>query len=347
MKKLWRLSIILAVTGVLMGLFWVTKEWRAFLERPLRVKQEGVQIIIPRGMTVYALASELAQQEIVRHPYFLVWLARWEGKARHIKAGEYHIKPGMTPSQFLDQIVDGKVVHYALTIVEGWSFRQLMDSVRADTRLEHRLDRLSDGEIMERLGYLGQHPEGQFYPDTYHYVRGTTDLEYLQRAYRTMERRLKAEWQTRVPDLPYKSAYEALIMASVIEKETAIPEERSKIAGVMVRRLKLGMRLQADPTVIYGLGQTFDGNLRRRDLKADTPYNTYRRSGLPPTPIAMPGGDAIHAALHPAPGNYLYFVAKGDGSHYFSTTLKEHNRAVRRYQLKPHYLLSSQREVDQ
>jgi UPF0755 protein len=217
--------------------------------------------------------------------------------------------------------------------VEGWTFRQLLSALRRHEAVRDTLDGLSDEAIMARLGYPGKHPEGRFLPETYQFPRGTSDLEFLRRAYDGMQRALAAAWQGRAEDLPLDSPHEALVLASIVEKETGLASERARIAGVFVRRLRRGMRLQTDPTVIYGLGEAFDGNLRRRDLAADTPYNTYTRAGLPPTPICLPGKAAIEAVMHPAHGTSLYFVARGDGSHQFSDTLEAHNRAVQKYQL--------------
>jgi UPF0755 protein len=269
----------------------------------------------------------------LKHPWLLMVLARWQGRAHQIKAGEYRLMPGTTPTMLLDQLVAGKVVQYSLTAVEGWTFQQLLDAVNRHAALEHRLSGLDTAAIMERLGHADEHPEGRFYPDTYHFPRGTTDIAFLRRAYDELHARLDAAWQRRAPGLPYKNPYEALVMASIVEKETAVAAERAAIAGVFVRRLQQGMRLQTDPTVIYGLGPSFDGNLRARDLVEDTPYNTYLHTGLPPTPIALPGMGSIEAALHPAVATSLYFVARGDGTHEFSDTLEQHNRAVARYQL--------------
>jgi UPF0755 protein len=222
-----------------------------------------------------------------------------------------------------------------LTLVEGWNFREVLEAVREHPVIVDTLPaEATASDVMALLGHPDEHPEGRFFPDTYLFPRDTTDVQFLMRAFERMETILEDEWEQRAAELPLKDPYEALILASIIEKETGRADERTEIAGVFIRRLRKGMLLQTDPTVIYGLGDSFDGNLRRRDLEADNPYNTYRRAGLTPTPIAMPGRDAIHAALHPADGDALYFVAKGDGSHQFSATLGEHNRAVRRYQLK-------------
>ncbi len=312
---------------------WLLMDLQQYVHTPLPLEQPMV-FTVEQGSSLIAIAGTLQKQGLVEHPAYLLWYARWQGEADRIKAGEYALQPGVTPAQLLRQLVEGAVAQYAVTIPEGWTFHQLRAALQGNEVLRHTLEGLDDEAVMKRLGHPGEHPEGRFYPDTYFFPRGSTDLAVLARAYEAMAQRLAEEWAQRDPGLPYRTPYEALIMASIIEKETAIPEERALIAGVFVRRLQRNMRLQTDPTVIYGLGQDFDGNLRRRDLKAATPYNTYLRRGLPPTPIALPGGEALHAALHPAPGAALYFVARGDGSHYFSATIEEHNAAVRRYQLR-------------
>ena len=288
---------------------------------------------ITPGMSFSSIASMLVQQGWVNHSYYLTLEARWNKKSRLVKAGEYAIEPGTTQLALLDQLIAGKVVQYSLTIPEGRNFREIVALVREHTSLIHTLQDYETDHIVQNMPYLQTGPEGQFYPDTYHFPRGTTDMEFFERAYQMMQKVLAEEWEQRAADLPYNNAYEALIMASIIEKETAEPSERDQIAGVFVRRLRQGMRLQTDPTVIYALGTAYDGNIRKQDLYVDSPYNTYVYSGLPPTPIASPGRDAIRAALQPAAGEELYFVARGDGTHQFSVTLDEHNRAVRRYQL--------------
>ena len=241
---------------------------------------------------------------------------------------------GLTPAALLDLLVSGKVIEYSLTLVEGWTFAQVLEATRSHPVLVQSLaPDAGPGDVMTALGHPGEHPEGRYFPDTYQFPRGTTDLQVLARSYDRMAEVLAREWDARAEGLPITDPYEALTLASIVEKETGRAEERPAIAGVFVRRLEKGMLLQTDPTVIYGLGDAFDGNLRRRDLERDTPYNTYTRAGLTPTPICMPGRDAIHAVLHPADGDALYFVATGDGGHHFSATLSEHNRAVRRYQL--------------
>lgn len=248
--------------------------------------------------------------------------------------GEYALKKNMSQNEILSLFVSGRVITYPLTLLEGWNFSQFREILKKSKNLKQTVADLSNQEIMTRLGRNGLHPEGYFYPDTYFYSAGSTDFTILKNAFERMQSRLDQQWQAREKGLPYKSRYEALIMASIVEKETGQASERPVIAGVFINRLRIGMRLQTDPTVIYGMGNIFKGNIRKKDLRKDTPYNTYTRNGLPPTPIAMPGDDAIYAALHPAKTNALFFVARGDGSHVFSKTLKDHNKAVRKYQLK-------------
>jgi UPF0755 protein len=250
-----------------------------------------------------------------------------------VRAGEYQLESGQTPDDLIEVFVSGSSIQYSFTVIEGWSFRQMLDAMARDPIIEHQLEDKTNEEIMRLIGYPDQHPEGMFFPDTYRFPKGTSDIEFLRRAYQVMQQHLEREWNQRENDLPLKSSYEALILASIIEKETGAGFERPLIAGVFTERLKRNMRLQTDPTVIYGLGESFDGDIRFRDLKKDTPYNTYLRAGLTPTPIALPGLDSIRAALHPAKTKALYFVSKGDGTHHFSETLEEHNAAVKRYQL--------------
>ena len=324
---------------ILIGSFasgWFIMDWQSFMKTSLVRGDHPVRLTIESGSSLTGLAYQLQKARLIRHPRYLIWLARWKGKADQIQAGEYELMPGTTPAILLDQIVSGKVIQYPFTIIEGWTFRQLRLALQDQPVIESTLNGLSDEQVMERLGHGGEMPEGRFLPNTYFITRNTTDLQVLKRAYEAMSLVLEQAWEERDVGLPYRQAYDVLILASIIEKETAVPEERNRIAGVFVRRLEKGMRLQTDPTVIYGLGPSFDGNLRRRDLKSDTPYNTYRHRGLPPTPIAMPGRDSILAAVHPAAGDEIYFVARGDGTHYFSATVEEHNRAVRKYQLNGH-----------
>lgn len=333
MKRFLLIGLLLAVAVAGGAGAWLAGAWLDFSDRPLVLPAEGLRVELPPGGNVQGLARDLARAGAIRHPLYLVLLARYEGVDRQLKAGEYAIVPGTTPRQLLARIAAGDVIEYSLTLVEGWNFRQVLEAVGRAEFLRHTLDDTDPEAVMARLGHAGEHPEGRFFPDTYRYHKGMSDVAFLERAYRTMARHLEREWVGRDEGLPYESPYEALIMASIVEKETGVPEERPAIAGVFVRRLQRGMLLQTDPTVIYGLGETFDGNLRRSHLQEDGPYNTYTRPGLPPSPIAMPGLEAIRAALHPAPGKDLYFVARGDGSHAFSASLAEHNRAVARYQL--------------
>lgn len=325
-------GVLLLVGGLALGWLWV--DYQSFQERPLAVGEQGAEFAVKPGMSLRSVARHLHEREILDRPRYLVLLGRLAGNAQQIQAGEYRIDPGTTPAQLLEAMVRGRVIQYALTLVEGWNFREMMAAVNASPHLEHTLSGAAPAEIMAAIGRPEEHPEGRFFPDTYHFPRGLSDREFLERAYRAMEERLSHEWAGRSEGLPFETPYEALIMASIVEKETGVPNERPAIAGVFIRRLEKGMRLQTDPTVIYGLGEAYDGNIRRRDLESYTPYNTYRIGGLPPTPIAMPGGAALHAVMHPADGNALYFVSKGDGSHYFSATLQEHNEAVRKYQLR-------------
>jgi UPF0755 protein len=325
-------GLLFATLLVVAGLF--TWHYRDFLATPLAIGDEGLVIELPRGAGLRQLSDDLATRGLIDSPDLLVLHGRLSGLDTALKAGEYRLEPGLTPPALLDLLANGQVMLHSLTLLEGWTFAQALAAVRAKPELTATLEGLDAAAVMARLGLEGQHPEGRFFPDTYHFPRGTSDLEFLRRALATMTALLDGAWAARAEGLPYDDAYQALVLASIVEKETSVPDERAEVAGVFVRRLHKGMRLQADPTVIYGLGDAFDGNLRRRDLRADTPYNTYTRHGLPPTPIALPGRGAIEAALNPADGKTLYFVATGDGRHVFAETLAEHEANVRRYQLK-------------
>ena len=289
--------------------------------------------LIRSGSNIKSIAHDLARQKIINDPWLFILLAKVRGLETRVRAGEYQIDPGITADELLDKFTRGNAIQYGFTIIEGWSFRQLLEVLAKDPILEHTLGDKTDAEIMQQLGYPGQHPEGRFFPDSYRFPKGSSDVDFLKRAYQVMQKHLQREWEQRAPGLPLASSYEALTLASIIEKETGAGFERPLIAGVFIERLKRNMRLQTDPTIIYGLGPQFDGNIRFRDLKKDTPYNTYLHAGLTPTPIALPGLKAIHAALHPAQTDALYFVSRGDGTHQFSATLDEHNAAVSRYQL--------------
>ncbi len=326
------LGILILVISILLAWGWI--EYEHFTQTPLNLPADGLVYNLQPGSSVNSLAADLAATGVIEYPLMLRLFARLTHQAGSLKAGEYRIPAGSTPGQLLAILASGKVVQHALTLVEGWTFSQMMRAINRHGALEHSLDNLTHMEIMQRIGHPDEHPEGRFYPDTYLFPRGTTDVDFLRRAYLQMQRFLTREWAEREAGLPLQTPYEALILASIVERETALPEERARIAGVFIRRLRKGMRLQTDPTVIYGMGKAYDGNIRRRDLEADTPYNTYVHKGLTPTPIAMPSGAAIRAVCHPEAGKDLYFVATGNGGHAFSATLEEHNQAVRKYQLK-------------
>jgi len=313
---------------------WLTMDFKAFRQNPLSIPESGMALMVELGSTLKSVSAQLKQQQVLEKPLYLMLLARYLDLDSRIQAGEFQLQPGTTPEQLLHQLSDGKVIQHDLTLIEGETFKEMMQRVSKDAVLVHTLEAFEGEAVMRAIGYPGLHPEGRFMPETYHFPRGTTDVEFLRRAYLDMERFLQSSWQDRDGDLPLKTPYDALILASIVEKETGVAEERPRIAGVFNRRLIKGMKLQTDPTVIYGMGDSYKGDIRFRDLRKDTPYNTYTRSGLPPTPIAMPGEDAIRAVLHPAAGKELYFVAIGDGSHHFSSTLIEHNSAVDRYQRK-------------
>ncbi len=335
-KTLARILGLVAILGVILGgvAGWGYAEYRQFVETPLALPNEGVVFTVEPRMSVRSISMELEHRGYLSNALYLRLLARWTGQAAKLKAGEYWLARDTTPIQLLDQLAAGRVKLYSLTIVEGWTFHQLLAAIRGKEPVRQRLGGLSDEQIMDRLGHPGEQPEGRFLPETYLFPRGTTDLELLRRAYTAMHKELAQAWAQRSVGLALSSPYDALKLASIIEKETAVPAERAAIAGVFIRRLVDGMKLQTDPTVIYGLGERFDGNIRRADLTTDTPYNTYTRAGLPPTPICLPGRASIQAAVNPAAGDSLYFVARGDGTHQFSRSLVEHNAAVRKYQLR-------------
>lgn len=322
-----RLVAGLAVVGAIGAgyLFWA---WNHSL-RP------GAEIYdVKPGMTLRAFARELSARGVLPESHSFVWLAHLTGRDRDLKLGEYRFRDGMTARELLDQVVAGRVVEYPVVLVEGWTFAQFLVAIREAPKLTQTLAGMAPSAIMERLSRPGEHPEGRFFPDTYYYSAGQTDIMVLANAYDKMQKLLQREWEGRENNLPLKNAYEALILASIVEKETGRADERRLIAGVFINRLRHGMKLQTDPTVIYGMGKTFDGNLRLKDLRRDNPYNTYTRRGLPPTPIAMPGRDSLQAVLHPVLNGALFFVSRGDGSHEFTATLAEHNRAVVKYQMK-------------
>lgn len=323
--------LVLALLAAAAGAWW-WQGYRAFADQPLQAAQPTVEVA--RGDSFNGVLRKLRAAGVEQGSN-LQWqvLARQLDAAGKLKVGEYALQPALSPRELLIRMRKGQVIHYRFTIVEGWNIRQLRSALNAATPLRHVTTELGDSELMARLGQPGQHPEGRFLPETYLYQRGDSDLDVLQRAHAAMDKALAEAWDARAAELPLQSPEQALTLASIVEKETGLAAERPQIAGVFVRRLQQGMKLQTDPTVIYGIGSAYDGNIRKRDLETDTPYNTYTRSGLPPTPIAMPGRDALRAATNPAPGDSLYFVAVGDGSgaHAFSASYAEHSAAVARY----------------
>ncbi len=324
------LFVLLLAAGALGG--GIGFDYHRFTSTPITLEGRGTTLDIPSGTSLWALARTMTERGLLAHPYYFVAMAYLHGDQARIKAGEYRLAAGLTPPKLLQRIVAGEVIQYRITLVEGWTFRQAVEALSAHPQFGGEdLAELSDADLMSRLGHPGAHPEGRLFPDTYTFPRETSGMAVLRRAFARMERILAEEWAGRREGLPIDTAYEALILASIVEKETALAEERAQIGGVFVRRLERGMRLQTDPTVIYGMGERYNGNIRRADLREATPYNTYVIDGLPPTPIALPGREAIHAVLHPADGDALYFVAKGDGGHVFSASLDAHNRAVKRY----------------
>jgi len=298
----------------------------------IEIKSLPLQFSLESGRGLRSAARRMERAGALRHPEFFVTRARLLGESANIKAGSYEIERPTTPYQLLQKITQGEVALVTVTFVEGWTFRQVRRALNDHSDVRHDTRDLDEQEILRRLGIDAPSAEGLFFPDTYHFGRGGTDLHVLQRAYRLMQAHLKAQWARRAESLPLATPYEALILASIVEKETARPADRPLVAAVFVNRLRKRMLLQADPTVIYGMGETFNGNLRRRDLTTDTPYNTYTRTGLPPTPIAMPGLESLIVALNPPASDVLYFVSRGDGTSHFSRTLGEHERAVTKYQ---------------
>ncbi len=328
--------VFFVVSALLAGsaAYWLYDRYTRFADAPLAGIGEDATLVVERGDSLRRVLARL-RDDGVEAGRDLEWLAlsRQMGADGRIQVGEYALDPGTTPRSLLANMRDGRVIRHRFTLVEGWNIRELRAALAKATPLVQTLADVDDAALMEKLGRPGVHPEGRFLPETYVYTRGDTDLDLLRRASAGLDRALAAAWEARAPELPLKDAEEALVLASIVEKETGIAEERPQIAGLFARRLKIGMPLQTDPTVIYGMGSAYAGNIRRSDLTTDTPYNTYTRDGLPPTPIAMAGADALRAATQPAPGDALFFVAVGDGSgrHVFSRTLDDHNSAVREY----------------
>ncbi len=326
--KFWRtvfVVLLLAAAALAGGATW-------WLNRPMDLSADSVELSIELGKSPREIAQAWVQAGVQVPADFLYQWFRWSGESRKIRAGSYEIARGVTPIELLDKMVRGDQTLAVVRLIEGWTFRQFRAELAKAEALKPITAAMTDAELMQAIGAPGVLPEGRFHPDTYAYSKGSSDVAVLKRAYRAMTRRIEAAWLERRPDSPLRSADDALVLASIIEKETGIASDRGKVAGVFINRLRIGMPLQTDPTVIYGLGAGFDGNLHKRDLLADTPFNTYTRNGLPPTPIAMPGKAALLAAVRPDSTRALYFVARGDGSSEFTSTLAEHNRAVNKYQ---------------
>ena len=324
MRRLFKWLIVLAVLA--------TTALGYYVHHPLQLPVTPFEFDLKQGSSLKSVAREMKQAGLLGQDWPFVWLARLSGKSAQLKAGNYSLDHAISPQELLEVITKGEITQRQVSIIEGWTFRQLRAALNASPDIAHDTLNLTDAEILQRIGAAEAHPEGLFFPDTYYFAAGSSDLRIFKRAYQIMQQRLQEAWLARVPDLPLQTPYQALILASIVEKEAGAPGDGAMIAGVFVNRLRKDILLQTDPTVIYGLGDTFDGNLRKRDLLADTAYNTYIRGGLPPTPIALPGMAALQATLHPAQTDALYFVARGDGSSQFSGTLEQHNRAVNRYQ---------------
>ena len=328
MRRLLVIGIVVAGLLAGAGAWWVHQPLRMAGARP----GQQLDVSIEPGTAARGVAQALVDAGVQTSPELLFWWFRLSGSARQIKAGSYEIERGATPRSLLQMLVRGDQALRAVTFVEGWTFNQVRAAMAREEHLKADTTGLTGEAIMALLERPGVHPEGRFFPDTYTFAKGSSDVAVLRRALRAMDKKLDAAWAQRAPAVPLKSPDEALVLASIVEKETGKAADRGQIAGVFANRLRINMLLQTDPTVIYGLGDKFDGNLRRRDLQADTPYNTYTRLGLPPTPIAMPGKAALLAAVNPEPTKALYFVARGDGTSQFSATLDEHNRAVNKFQ---------------
>ncbi|MGB9093188.1 MAG: endolytic transglycosylase MltG [Gallionella sp.] len=324
MKKLFNLILLVLMLGIASIGYYALK--------PLALPATPFEFTLKQGSSLKSTARELQQSGLLDHGWQFAWLARLLGKSGQLKAGNYALEHPVSPLQLLKIISSGEVSLSQISVIEGWTFKQMREALNANPDITHDSANLSDEQILQRIGATETHPEGLFFPNTYYFAAGSSDLKILKRAYQTMQKHLQQLWLARAPDLPLQSPYQALILASIIERETGTPGDRDMIAGVFVNRLRKGMLLQSDPTVIYGLGDKFDGNLRKRDLLADNAYNTYRRKGLTPTPISLPGAASLQAALHPARTDALYFVARGDGSSEFSSSLSKHNRAVDQYQ---------------
>ncbi len=322
----WLLVLLFcAVAALAGGLYYYENQTLTFTPAPLVFDLKS-------GSSLRAVSRDLSVAGVIGEPLLFEIIGRLRGNAPHIKAGNYEFESPTTPLKVLQKITRGDATQMAMRFVDGWTFKQMREALDAHEAIKHETQGMSNEALARKLGIPDALPEGWFFPETYHFSRGTSDFSILQRAHKLMQAHLNAQWAKRAAELPLATPYEALILASIVEKETGKAADRAMVASVFVNRLRINMRLQTDPTVIYGMGEAFDGNLRRRDLQSDTPWNTYTRGGLPPTPIAMPGLASIQAALNPAPSKMLYFVARGDGSSQFSRTLDEHNNAVNKYQ---------------
>lgn len=330
MKRLILYTLAAIILILLLFFAWLNH----YASTPLQLTSADKVVVIKPNSGLSSIANQLVAQGVIQNALPFILLARSMNKQSALQAGEYTFDAEATPFVVLLSLNQGKTAKGIITFIEGKTFKDMRVKLQNHDAIENTINSLSDADVMQLIGANQNHPEGLFFPDTYHFNKGTKDIVILKNAYNAMMQKLEAAWENRADNLPYQNSYQALIMASIIEKETGKASERQTIAGVFVNRLKIGMLLQTDPTVIYGMGDAFDGNIRRKDLRADTDYNTYTRSGLPPTPIAMPSLAAIEAALHPAKTKALYFVGKGDGSHEFSDSLVQHNRAVAKYQLK-------------
>jgi UPF0755 protein len=324
MRRIFNLVILLTLLATAVLGYYFT--------RPLSLPATPFVFNLKQGHSLKGTARELQQAGLLEQDWPFVWLVRLLGHSTQLKAGNYVLEHPVSQLKLLEIISKGEVSQRQVSVIEGWTFKQLRYALNGSPDIGHTTTNLTDAEILQRIGATESHPEGLFFPDTYYFAAGSSDLVIFKRAYQTMQKHLQQAWLARAPDLPLQTPYQALILASIVEKETGTPVDRSMIAGVFINRLRKGMLLQTDPTVIYGMGDKFDGNLRKRDLRTDTAYNTYTRAGLTPTPIALPGLAALQAALHPAQTDALYFVSRGDGSSQFSSTLTAHNRAVDRYQ---------------
>jgi UPF0755 protein len=334
MKKLTHIAITTASLAIFLAIgivIWLMSVWYVF---PITAVEDTVVFDVPPGISTTKLAHDLYQQQLIKSPQYFIWLARLTDNMTKIKTGQYEMTPGIKADELLENLVKGKVVLRKVTIIEGWTFQDLLNSLNENPYIKHELDDKTPDEIMTIIGHEGQNPEGRFYPETYLFAQGTSDTKILSMAYDLMHEKLTAGWQTRATDLPYETPEQALIIASMVEKEARLSQERPQVAGVILKRLQIGMRLQIDATVIYGRDGDYLKPLTRTDLQIDTPYNTYTRNGLPPGPISMPSQSSLQAVFHPVINNDIYYVAKGDGSHIFSTNLSAHNKAVREYREK-------------